>query len=84
MSGVLRREFWDGHQVPLGNAFELRKPKGKRDLYAVRSLRSHQFGWEPVLEVNGLLSRSQVCRSSYEVLDVTEHWRAAMLKNGWT
>ena len=28
MSGVLQREGWDGHPVPLGTGFELRKPRG--------------------------------------------------------
>ena len=38
-----------------------------------------------VLEVNGLIvSRSQVCRSSNEVLDVCEQWRVAMVENGLT
>jgi len=36
-----------------------------------------------VLEVNGLLSRSQVCRSRDEVLDVCEQWRAVMLSALW-
>jgi hypothetical protein len=33
-----------------------------------------------VLEVNRLLARSQVCRSTDEVLDVTEHWRTAIAR----
>jgi hypothetical protein len=43
-----------------------------------------KFGGELVLEVNGLLSRSQVCQSRDEVLDVCEQWRAAMVEAGWT
>lgn len=29
------------------------------------------------------LLRSQVCRSSEEILDTHEQWRAAMLEKGW-
>ena len=73
---TLQREFWDDHPVTLGTGFELRK--GSRELRAVCSLQTHQLGWELTLEVNGLLSRSQVCRSRDEVLDVCEQWRAVM------
>ena len=47
------------------------------------SLQTHRFGWEVVLEVNGLLSRSQVCRSRDEVLDLCDQWRAVMVDSGW-
>jgi hypothetical protein len=82
--GTLQREFWDGHPVSLGHGFELRKRKGERELHAVCSLQTHVLGWEVVLEVNGLLSRSQVCRSRDEVLDTCEHWCAVMRENGWS
>ena len=62
-STTLQRAIWDGHPVSLGKGFELHKRKGERQLHAVCSLQTHVFGWEVVLEVNGLLSRSQVCRS---------------------
>jgi hypothetical protein len=81
---TIQRASWDGHPVPLGTGFELRKPKGERELCAVCSLQTHQLGWELRLEVNGLLSRSQVCRSRDEVLDVSEQWCAAMHDNGWS
>ena len=67
----------------LGNAFEMRKPKGHRELHAVCRLESHVSGFELRLEVNGLLSRSQVCRSTDEVLDSSAQWRVAMLAAGW-
>jgi hypothetical protein len=44
---------------------------------------SHQFGWEVILDVNGELQRSQVCRSQDEVLTTSEQWKAAMIENGW-
>ena len=81
--GTLQRASWDGHPVSLGTGFDLHKVKGERDLHAVCSLQTHRFGWEVVLEVNGLLSRSQVCRSRDEVLGVCEQWKAAMLEKGW-
>jgi len=80
---TLQREFWDGHPVSLGTGFELRKRKGERELHAVCSLQTHVVGWEVVLEVNGLLSRSQVCRSRDEVLDLCEQWRAVMAEGRW-
>ena len=83
MPNTLQRSSWDGHPVPLGTGFELHKPKGDRELYAVCSLQTDKFGWEVVLEVNGLMSRSQVCRSRDEVLDLCEHWRAVMVESGW-
>jgi hypothetical protein len=49
----------------------------------VCSLQTHQLGFELRLEVNGLLSRSQVCRSRDEVLDTCEQWRAAMVAAAW-
>jgi hypothetical protein len=63
MSDTLQRASWDGHPVSLGTGFELHKPKRDRDLHAVCSPQTHRFGWEVMLEVNLLLSRSQVCRS---------------------
>jgi hypothetical protein len=82
-STTLQRAIWDGHPVRLGNAFELRKRKGARELHSVCRLESHLLGWQLFLETEGLLSRSQVCRSSDEVLDVCEKWRAVMVDGGW-
>jgi hypothetical protein len=81
---VPQREFWDGHPVPLGHGVVLRKRRGDRNLEAVFRLQSHQLGFEMFLEVNGLLSRSQVCRSSDDVIGTFEHWRNAMLSTGWS
>jgi hypothetical protein len=83
MSDTLQRASWDGHPVSLGTGFELHKLKAERDLHAVCSLQTQVLGWEVVLEVNGLLSRSQVCRSRDEVLDLCEQWRAVMVETGW-
>ena len=82
-STTLQRDIWDGHPVSLGTGFQLHKPKADRELHAVCSLQTHKFGWELVLEVNGLLSRSQVCRSRDEVLATCEQWQSAMFENGW-
>ena len=53
-----QRAVWDGHPVALGNAFELRKPKGLRELHAVCCLDPHRCGYELRLEVNGLMWRT--------------------------
>ena len=80
---TLQRVVWDGHPVSLGNAFERRKPKGLRERHALCRLDTPRFGYELRFEVNGLMSRTQVCRSKDEVLDLSEQWRAAMLEKGW-
>lgn len=49
---------------------------------ATCALFSHQFGWELRLTVGELL-RSQVCRSTDEVLRVQEEWRAALAAVGY-
>jgi len=43
---------------------------------------SHPFGWELRL-MAGELVRSQVCRSSEEILTTQEAWKAAMIGKGW-
>jgi hypothetical protein len=53
-----------------------------RELRAVCSVQTYQLGWELRLEVNGLLSRTQVCRTIDEVLGLTERWRDAMVSAG--
>ena len=62
----------------LGVAWTLKK----RDHVAQCVLFSHQFGWELRLEV-GALFRTQVCRSSEEILNTQESWKAAMIEKGW-
>jgi hypothetical protein len=78
MPDVLQREYWDGHPVELGRAWVLRK--GDREARCV--LLSHQFGWELRLLI-GELVRSQVCRSSEEILSTQESWKAALIQGGW-
>ena|SRR5436190_15179181 len=82
--GVPQREHWDGHPVQRGLAFELRKHKGSRELRAACRVQTHHFGLELVLTVQGLLSRSQVCRSADELLETIEHWQRAMIAAGWS
>jgi hypothetical protein len=65
--------------VPLGIAWTLKK----RDHVAQCVLFSHQFGWELRLEV-GELFRTHVCRSTEEILDVQEAWKAGMIEKGWS
>jgi len=80
---TLRRDHWSGHPIDLGEGFRLRKARDGRKLEAICWLRTHELGWELVLNVNGHLQRSEVCRSRDEVLDRTEWWRAAMTERGW-
>ena len=54
----------------------------KGDKVARCVLVSHQLGWELRLMTPDLL-RSQVCRSSEEILNTYRAWKAAMLEKGW-
>jgi hypothetical protein len=83
MSDVIQRSFWDGNPVSLGTAFDLLKHSGSHELRAVCLLQTHQLGFELRLEVNGVFSRSQVCPSTNEVLETSEHWRTVMIQAGW-
>ena len=79
MGTTWQRDYWDGHPVELGDAWTLHKDdKGARCV-----LLSHLFGHELKLLIDGELFRSKVCKSSDEVLDTQEPWKAAMLKKGW-
>jgi hypothetical protein len=61
-----------------GDAWVLRKD----DKTARCSLVTHQFGWELRLMTTDLI-RSQVCRSSEEILSTHEAWKGAMMEKGW-
>ena len=51
----------------------------KRDHVAQCLLFSYHFGWELRLEV-GELFRTQVCRSTEEILNTQESWKATMTR----
>jgi hypothetical protein len=76
---VLQRSEWYGEPKDLGDCFRLTKNRK----VAVCRLFSHQFGWELLLETNGALQRSQVCRSQDDVFRTFEAWKAAMVEKGW-
>lgn len=78
-----QREMWPGYAVDLGEGFRVTKERNGQQLEAVCWLRTHQLGFEVVLNVNGNLQRSQVCRSTDEVLSLTETWKTALLGRGW-
>lgn len=80
---TFQRENWPGYAAELGEGFRVYKSRGSQQLEAICGLRTHQLGWELVLNVNGQLQRSQVCRSSDEVLERTERWKSALLERGW-
>ncbi|HEX6213171.1 MAG TPA: hypothetical protein VFZ38_00030 [Vicinamibacterales bacterium] len=71
---VIQRALWNGHPTELGHLFRLHKQRGDKRLNAICRLMSHQFGWEVVLDVNGELQRSHVCRSQDEVLTTSPHY----------
>lgn len=78
MASIPQRPDWDGHPVELGAAWTLRKG----DKVASCILVSHPLGWELRLMATDLL-RSQVCKSSDEVLATQESWKSAKLSKGW-
>lgn len=78
MTPTPRREHWDGQPVELGDAWILRKG----DKVARCILASHELGWELRLMTHDLL-RSQVCRTSDEVLRTHEEWKTALIAKGW-
>jgi hypothetical protein len=78
MNPTPQRDYWNGNAVSLGDAWTLRKG----DKVARCSLVTHPLGWELRLITTDLL-RSQVCRSTEEVLNTHERWRAAMTEKGW-
>jgi len=47
-------------------------------------LYAHELGWELRLLINGELSRSQVCRSQDDLLDMQEEWKSALRQKGWS
>ena len=79
MSSTVQRAVWNGEPVELGIAWTLKK----RQHAAQCVVFSHQFGWELRLEV-GELFRTQVCRSSEEIVTTAENWKAAMIEKGWS
>jgi hypothetical protein len=72
------RNVWSGYPVALGITWTLKK----RNHISQCVLFSHEFGWELRLHV-GALFRTQVCRSTEEILKTQESWKAAMMEKGW-
>jgi hypothetical protein len=78
MNTTTIRSVWNGQPAYLGDAWTLRK----RNHVAACRLWSHEFGWELHLEV-GEIFKTQVCRSTEEILATQESWRVAMIDKGW-
>lgn len=78
MQTAPQRENWDGHPVDCGDAWVLRKGHE----VARCSLVTHPLGWELQLITTDLL-RSQVCRSSDEILTTQKSWKTAMMGKWW-
>jgi hypothetical protein len=73
-----QREHWDGDPIELGDAWILRKAEKVARCILV----THPLGWELRLMTTDLL-RSQVCRSSEEILNTHEAWKTATIGKGW-
>jgi hypothetical protein len=78
MNTTRLREDWYGAPIELGNAWILRKDNKVARCLLV----THPLGWELRLITTDLL-RSQVCRSSEEILNTHEQWKTAMIEKGW-
>ena len=79
MNQTAQRELWNGNAVELETVWSLTK----RGHVAQCVLFSHRFGWDLRLDV-GELFRAQACRSTDEIRDVQESWKAAMIEKGWS
>jgi hypothetical protein len=77
MSSTLQRAVWNGYPVQLGIVWTLKK----RQHVAQCVVFSHQFGWELRLEV-GELFRTQVCRSTGEIITVQDSWKGRDAREG--
>jgi len=73
-----QREHWDGDPIELGDGWTLHK--GEKVARCI--LVTHPLGWDLRLMASDLL-RSQVCRSSEEILNTHETWKRAMVEKGW-
>ena len=80
MNTTRQRERWDGDPIELGDGVDAANEREGCALHPRHSLTRSR--WELRLMTNDLL-RSQVCRSSDEVLDTHEAWKTAMVANGW-
>jgi len=78
MSSTLQRAVWNGKPEQVGIAWTLKKRQHVTQCLVF----SHEFGWEVRLEI-GELFRTQVCRSSNEVLKTCEEWKIVMQGKGW-
>ena len=80
---ALQRENWSGEPARPGESWRLHKFGCPHPKVAVCRSQSSDFGWELILEINGELSASQVCRNSEQVLTTSEQWKKAMIEKGW-
>ena len=80
---TLQRAVWDGHPVSLGIGFELRKPERALASCAQSAVwRAIFLGGNCFWNGRTAVSFARL-RSSDEVLDLCEHWRAVMVGSGW-
>jgi hypothetical protein len=78
MNTTRQREHWDGDPIELGDAWTLRRERRLRMHSRDASARVGELRL-----MTSDLPRSQVCRSSDEILNTQEAWKSAMLDRGW-
>ena len=81
---IPQRPYWSGEPADLGELFRLRKIACQRQIEAVCTLHTHQFGWECRLMAAEELLRSEVCRTQEAVGACSEQWKVAMIERGWS
>ena len=84
MLQVRKREFWNNAEaVRLPDAWRMTKVQDDHILTAICEVWAVEMGWDVRLQIEGRgLQMAAFCRSSREMVDRAEEWRA-MLEKGW-
>jgi len=81
----LQREPWNGDPERLLDGFTLKKTERALTISATCEVRTHQFGWELRLVIDGQgVRRLSIARSATEMLKTLVTWYATMLADGWS
>ena len=84
MMQVRKREYWNNTEAErLPDAWRMTKVQDDHILTAVCEVWAVELGWDLRLQIDGRgLQMAALCRSSREMVDRAEEWRA-MLEKGW-
>ena len=84
MLQVRKREFWNNAEAErLPDAWRMTKVQDDHILTAICEVWAVEMGWDVRLQIEGRgLQMAAFCRSSREMVDRAEEWRA-MLEKGW-